>query len=87
MKCTHERELWAQYDALQPGSGFTAKDIQKPQILVEDVFGDSHPVSVHLNQLTEHVKHGIYQSGDVPFMYHTTDAALWLQMESSLTQR
>lgn len=62
MKSTHERELWAQFDALQMGSGFTAEDIQKPQILVEDVFGDSHPGSVHLNRLTEQVKYGVYQT-------------------------
>ena len=73
MKSIHERELWAQFDALQLGSGFTAEDIQKPQILVEDVFGDSHPGSVHLNRLTEQVKYGVYQSGGVPCMYHTTD--------------
>lgn len=68
MKSTHERELWAQFDALQLGSGFTAEDIQKPQILIEDVFGDSHPGSVHLNRLTEQVKYGVYQSGGVPYV-------------------
>lgn len=73
MKSTRERNLWAQFDALQLGSGFTPEDIKKPQILVEDVFGDSHPGSVHLNQLTEQVKYGVFQSGGVPCMYHTTD--------------
>lgn len=73
MKSTRERNLWAQFDALQMGSGFTEEDINKPQIMVEDVFGDSHPGSVHLNRLTEQVKYGVYQSGGVPCMYHTTD--------------
>ncbi len=73
MKSIGERELWAQFDALQLGSGFTTGDIRKPQILVEDVYGDSHPGSVHLNRLTEQVKYGVYQSGGVPCMYHTTD--------------
>lgn len=73
MKSERERALWAQFDALQLGSGFTWDDIHRPQILVEDVFGDSHPGSVHLSQLTEQVKYGVYQAGGVPCMYHTTD--------------
>lgn len=73
MKSTRERALWAQFDALQMGSRFTYEDVQKPQIMVEDVFGDSHPGSVHLNQLTEQVKYGVFQHGGVPCMYHTTD--------------
>lgn len=73
MKSERERDLWAQFDALQMGSRFTFDDVTRPQILVEDVFGDSHPGSVHLNQLTEQVKYGVFQAGGVPCMYHTTD--------------
>jgi len=73
MKSTRERALWAQFDALQMGSRFTYEDVQMPQIMVEDVYGDSHPGSVHLNLLTEQVKYGIFQTGGVPCMYHTTD--------------
>lgn len=73
MRSEKERALWAQFDALQLGSRFTWEDIHMPQILVEDVFGDSHPGSIHLNQLTEQVKYGVYQAGGVPCMYHTTD--------------
>ena len=73
MKSERERALWAQFDALQMGSGFTYEDVAKPQIMIEDVFGDSHPGSVHLNRLTEQVKYGVFQSGGVPCMYHTTD--------------
>lgn len=40
-----ERKLWAQFDALQMGSGWTEEDISKPQILIEDTYGDSHPGS------------------------------------------
>ena len=68
-----ERALWAQFDALQMGSGFTYEDVNQPQILIEDVFGDSHPGSVHLNQLTEQIKYGVFQRGGTPCMYHTTD--------------
>ena len=68
-----ERALWPQFDALQMGSGFTYEDVNRPQIMIEDVFGDSHPGSVHLNQLSEQVRYGVLQSGGTPCMYHTTD--------------
>lgn len=42
-KSAPQRLLWAQFDALQMGSGWDEEDITKPQILLEDVFGDSHP--------------------------------------------
>ena len=72
-KSTPERKLWAQYDALQLGSGWDEKDITKPQILIEDVYGDSHPGSVHLNQLTEQAKYGVFECGGYPAHFHATD--------------
>ncbi len=39
IRSTSERRLWAQFDALQLGSGWDEADITKPQILVEDAFG------------------------------------------------
>lgn len=68
-----ERELWPQLDALQLGSGWDESDIQKKQILVEDVYGDSHPGSVHLAQLSEHVCRGVYEQGGAPGRFHATD--------------
>ena len=73
MKSESERQLWAQFDALQMGTGFIMEDTTLPQILVEDVYGDSHPGSYHLNQLTDQIRIGIYQKGGKPNMYHTTD--------------
>ncbi len=72
-KSASERLLWAQFDALQLGTGWDEEDIKKPQILVEDVFGDSHPGSVHLNQLTEQVKYGVFETGGFPAQFHATD--------------
>ena len=40
-KSAPQRLLWAQFDALQMGSGWDESDVTKPQILLEDVFGDS----------------------------------------------
>lgn len=73
MKSTKERQNWAQFDALQMGTGFTLEDTTLPQIMIEDVYGDSHPGSVHLNKLTEQIKYGIYQRSGKPSQYHTTD--------------
>ncbi|MDD3336285.1 MAG: dihydroxy-acid dehydratase [Eubacteriales bacterium] len=68
-----ERLLWSQFDALEMGSGWTEQDVASPQILVEDVYGDSHPGSVHLHQLSEQAKYGVLQSGGYPAEYHVTD--------------
>ena len=73
MKSIKERANWAQFDALQMGTEFTLEDTTLPQIMIEDVYGDSHPGSVHLNKLTEQIKYGIYQKGGKPSQYHTTD--------------
>lgn len=72
-KSIKERALWAQFDALEMGSGWDDTDITKPQIMIEDVFGDSHPGSVHLNQLAEQAKFGVFEQGGFPAQYHATD--------------
>ena len=72
-KSARERLLWAQFNALQMGSGWDETDIQKPQILIEDVYGDSHPGSVHLQQLAKQAAMGVLESGGFPAHYHATD--------------
>ena len=52
-KSHDDRMLWAQFDSLEMGTGWDDTDIEKPQIMVESVYGDSHPGSWHLNQLVE----------------------------------
>ncbi len=73
IRSTRERELWAQVDALQLGSGWDEEDLTKPQILVEDAYGDSHPGSVHLHQVSEYVCRSIYEKGGCPGRFHATD--------------
>lgn len=70
-KSHEERMWWAQFDALEMGTGWDITDIEKPQILIEDVWGDSHPGSKHLNTLTEQAKYGVLERGGFPAMYHT----------------
>ncbi|HZK85063.1 MAG TPA: dihydroxy-acid dehydratase [Desulfosporosinus sp.] len=72
-KSTAARELWSQFDALQLGMDWDEEDLKKPQILIEDVFGDSHPGSSHLDRLTEQVSIGIYEKGGRPAKYHVSD--------------
>lgn len=69
----NERNLWAQFDALQLGSGWDEEDIAKPQIMVEDVYGDSHPGSVHLFELSKQTAIGVYEKGGKPAHFHATD--------------
>ena len=73
VKSASQRLLWAQYDALQMGSGWNEQDIEKPQIMIEDVYGDSHPGSTHLKQLSEQAKFGVLEAGGFPAHYHVTD--------------
>lgn len=68
-----ERKLWSQFDALQLGIDWDEEDIKKPQILIDDVYGDSHPGSKHLKALTEQASIGVYERGGKPAEFHVTD--------------
>ena len=72
-KSAKERLLWAQFNALEMGSGWDDTDINKPQILIEDVYGDSHPGSVHLHELSRQAEIGVFEKGGFPAHYHATD--------------
>jgi dihydroxy-acid dehydratase len=67
------REGWVQFNTLCCGTGWDEEDLKNPQILVEDVFGSSHPGSYHLDALAEEVAIGVYQSGGKPAHFHGTD--------------
>jgi len=67
------RREWIQIDALSCGTGWDEKDLSKPQILIEDVFGASHPGSYHLNGLAEEASIGVFQEGGKPANFHGTD--------------
>ncbi len=67
------RQGWVQFDTLCCGTGWDEADLKNPQILVEDVFGSSHPGSVHLDALAAEVSTGVYQSGGKPANFHGTD--------------
>jgi dihydroxy-acid dehydratase len=67
------RENWIQFDALCCGTGWDERDLAVPQILIEDVYGSSHPGSIHLNALAEEASIGVFQEGGRPANFHGTD--------------
>ncbi|MBB5046680.1 dihydroxy-acid dehydratase [Rhodopseudomonas rhenobacensis] len=72
-KCGHVRDLWAQVDALMMGMNWTEEDLEKKQILIDDVQGDSHPGSFHLDVLADEASIGVYETGGKPAKFHVTD--------------
>ena len=48
LKSQEVRKIAPEMDPLRMGMGWTAEDLEKPQILVESAFGQSHPGSAHL---------------------------------------
>jgi len=79
------REDWVQMDALCCGSGWDEEDLGKPQILVEDVAGSSHPGSIHLGSLAEEAAVGIFQEGGTPAHFHGTDICDgWAMLHSGM---
>ena len=67
------RGLAPENDPLKIGMGWTLEDLEKPQILVESTFGDSHPGSAHLLEFTRLAMEGIARSGGRGARYFVTD--------------
>ena len=67
------RENAPEMDSLRMGMGWTADDLEKPQVLVESAAGDSHPGSVHLLALSEKARDGVNGAGGKAARYFATD--------------
>lgn len=67
------RNLWLQSDALRLGMNWSEEDTDKMHILVDDVQGDSHPGSFHLDVLNDEACIGVYEAGGKPAKFHVTD--------------
>lgn len=67
------RQLASEMDPLRMGMGWTAQDLEKPQIMIESTFGDSHPGSAHLLQLVEHAAETVNANGAKAARYFATD--------------
>ena len=67
------RGVAAEMDALKLGSGWTVEELSRPQIMVQSTWGDSHPGSVHLGRIAEHIREGVRDAGGRPAQYTVTD--------------
>jgi len=67
------RALAPENDPLKIGMGWTIEDLDKPQIMVESTFGDSHPGSAHLLGLVNQAMKGIHEAGGRGARYFVTD--------------
>jgi dihydroxy-acid dehydratase len=67
------RSINRQGDALHMGVGWSEDDLAKAQVVVESVFGDSHPGSGHLDQLVDAAVLGVHLGGARPARYFATD--------------
>jgi dihydroxy-acid dehydratase len=73
LKSQEMRKVAPELDPLRIGTGWKPEDLEKPQVLIESTYGDSHPGSGHLNLLVEEVKKGIEEAGGFGARYFCTD--------------
>jgi dihydroxy-acid dehydratase len=73
LKSQKMRSVAVEMDALKMGMGWTGEDLDKPQIFLQSTWGDSHPGSVHLDQLVRAAEAILYSLGAKPAKYTTTD--------------
>ena len=73
MRSQDVRKLAPEMDPLRMGMGWTEEDLEKPQILVESTFGDSHPGSAHLFELVNLAAQGVQEAGGKAARYFATD--------------
>ena len=73
LKSQEMRKLAPEMDPLRIGTGWKKEELEKPQIMVESTYGDSHPGSGHLNLLVEEVRKGVAEAGGFGARYFCTD--------------
>ncbi|SHJ85201.1 dihydroxy-acid dehydratase [Dethiosulfatibacter aminovorans DSM 17477] len=74
MNCSQKSRMGnPEFDPMLLGTGWTPEDLEKPYIMLESSYGDSHPGSKHLNQLVDEAANGIYKRGGKPAKYTVTD--------------
>ena len=73
LKSQEMRKLAPELDPLRIGTGWKVEDLEKPQVMIESTYGDSHPGSGHLDILVEEVRKGVERSGGHGARYFCTD--------------
>ena len=67
------RAIAPEMDPLRMGMGWTAADLEKPQIIIESTYGQSHPGSAHLLALAQAAQSSADQAGGKSALYFATD--------------
>lgn len=73
LKSQQTRALAPEMDPLRMGMGWKAEDLEKPQVLIESTFGESHPGSAHLLALGNAAAEAVDRSGAKSARYFATD--------------
>jgi dihydroxy-acid dehydratase len=60
------RSLSAQVDSLHLGMGWSVEDLSKPLLMINSAAGETHPGSIHLNQLAQQAYYGVFETGGRP---------------------
>ena len=60
-------------DPLRLGMGWKLEDLEKPKVIIESTFGDSHPGSAHLLKFVDTAAAGVAAAGGRAARYFTTD--------------
>lgn len=61
----------AAHRALLYSTGLEREDLKKPLVAVVNSFTEMVPGHIHLREIAEHVKNGIYQAGGIPREFNT----------------
>ena len=59
MKSQELRKIAPELDPLRIGTGWKVEELEKMQIFIGSTYGDSHPGSVHLNELVGYVEESL----------------------------
>ena len=73
LKSQEIRKIAPEMDPLRMGMGWTEEDLEKPQIIVESTYGQSHPGSAHLLALSQAAAAGADSRGAKSALYFATD--------------
>lgn len=73
LKSQEVRQKAPEMDSLRMGMGWMVGDLEKPQIMVESTFGDSHPGSAGLLELVDKAIEGVNKNGGKAARYFATD--------------
>ena len=73
MKSQELRKIAPELDPLRIGTGWKVEELEKMQIFIGSTYGDSHPGSVHLNELVGYVEESLQAVNAKGAKYYTTD--------------